>query len=111
MKQEFHIPRPPSVNCLYANGTRRRIISKRYEEWLRHAGYVLNGQDRNTLHGPAIVSMVVNKGRADLSNLEKAPLDLLVKHGVMGDDSQVVGLHMRHEESAGDIMFITVEAA
>lgn len=119
MKLSLHIPRPPSVNALYANVVGKgRIKTKRYKQWIMEAGLIANPQlyqwsDPGLIPftGDVKALILVNKARCDLPNLDKAPFDFLKTMGVYRDDSQVVGFTMLHEPECGDLMFIEVEPA
>ena len=113
MKLSITVPKPPSVNTLYANGRKGRHRTKRYDEWLARAGFALNQQlgGWQALTGPVVAELTCNKGRGDLPNFDKAVFDLFTKHGVFEDDSQIVEFTMRHDPQCGDLMFIEVESA
>jgi Holliday junction resolvase RusA-like endonuclease len=96
VKTVLHLPFPPSVNSLYDGGqhTKRRFISDHYKAWLREAGLVLLTQPArlNRHVGPVEVLYTFSppdKRRRDLFNLEKSVSDLLVKQGVIADDSLI----------------------
>ncbi len=110
MKLELTLPRPPSVNSLYANNKHGRNRTARYNAWLQHAGLLLNQQmnDWEMLTGDVQALLITNKGRADLPNLDKAVFDLMTKHKVYRDDSQITSFYMKHDEQCGDLMFIEV---
>lgn len=80
---------PPPLNGLFANVPGKgRIKSKRYREWLLAAGWDMNGHGH--IAGPFEVCITiapdkVRKG-SDLDGRAKAPLDILVKHGIVEDD-------------------------
>ena len=99
MRLTIAIPRPPSINAMYANnpgkGSKGRFNTKRYRCWLTEAGLHLNRQ----LGGWVMLTGPV-----------KAPFDLMKKHRVYKDDSQIVKFSMFHDEQCGDLMFIEVEA-
>ena len=116
MRLEVHIPRPPSVNGLFRDGgkgDKGRFKTTGYRNWIHHAGLVLNGQldGWQTITGPVKISLTCDKRRGDLQNYDKAPLDLLTRHKVYEDDSQIVDLHLRHDPQCGDLMFIRVDTA
>lgn len=112
MKLELHIPRPPSVNGLYANRSGGRYKTRRYTKWLAEAGYALSPQIRGhkTLTAPCSVALVFDKRRGDLDNYVKGPFDLLTRHRVWLDDDQVEQILLRHDRQAGGIMFVTIDA-
>ena len=117
MKLTLHIPRPPSVNALYANVPGKgRVKTKRYRDWIMHAGLIANPQlyhvrGRNLIPftGDVGALITVNKDRCDLPNLEKAPFDFLKTMGVYKDDKQVIKFTMVHDPECGDLMFIEIE--
>ena len=107
---------PPSANNLFATGKDgRRHISKAYKLWRNSAGWHLKVQVGSVRRFNGNVSVTYEVGRPndrrcrDLANYEKALSDLLVKHGVLKDDSNIVDLRMRW--IAGDGVHITVKEA
>lgn len=88
------MPPPPSVNNLFKNAGRKgRVPTPAYEDWKRHAGWQVKAQRPAPVYGPVSVTIEHGKRRADLDNLNKAPLDLLVSLGVIDDDANVRELH------------------
>ena len=105
------IPKPPSLNNLFANaGKRGRVKTPAYEAWIEEAGYALNRQTAYAppIQGPVYVHISVNKGGADLDNLPKAVLDLLVKHRLIDDDRNVVKLTLLHSPGFNDNAVVTI---
>jgi len=83
---EFHLPFPPSVNDMYVKG---RIISDDYRAWLNEAGYRLNRQKPQLFQPRAVVTIDLDmKRKGDCDNRAKPVLDLLVKGGVLKNDSK-----------------------
>lgn len=89
------LPFPPSTNNLFINTSRGRIRSSKYDQWATEAGWELLRQRPAKAIGP--VSLIFefqagkDKRKRDITNLLKAPEDLLVKHGVIeADDNTVV---------------------
>lgn len=85
----IELPFPPSVNNLYANAGRKRIMTPRYKAWFSLASTAIKGSHRQGV-GPYALAIALkrpDKRRRDLGNLEKAISDLLVEHGVVKDDS------------------------
>lgn len=83
------LPVPPSTNNLFATVGRKRIKSQRYRDWLADAGFYLMQQtfEKGTIIGAYTMDIrVPMKVRADVTNLLKAPEDLLVSIGVLPDD-------------------------
>lgn len=95
---ELTLPLPPSVNGLYANVPGRgRVRSDRYRKWATSAGWDLKAQKPGKVDGDYVLWVWCerpDKRKRDLGNLEKPLSDLLVEHGVVGDDSQCTSLHM-----------------
>lgn len=84
------LPWPPAVNNLFMNVGKRRIRTKRYDAWIGEAWATVLQQRPIPVHGPFNVTIICAKPdrrRRDLDGLAKAPLDLLVKAGVIQDDS------------------------
>lgn len=95
------LPYPPSVNSLFDGGHKspRRFKSKEYCAWIEQAGWVLKAQAHKIkpITGALQVTYRIGKPdnrRRDLANLEKALSDLLVKHKVIADDSDIARLVM-----------------
>lgn len=96
MRSEFHLPMPPSVNGLFANNRRTggRFKTKKYKAWITEAGWMLQSQaHRHHRHTGKVISTLLvrrpDNRRRDIGNLEKAAADLLVRHGIILDDSQI----------------------
>lgn len=102
------MPAPPSVNNLFKNAGRKgRVPTPGYDDWKRRAGWEVKAQRPECVRGPVAVTIVHGKRRADLDNLNKAPLDLLVSLGLIDDDSFVRELHC----SFGDVQGCQVTIA
>lgn len=89
------LPFPPSTNNLFINTSRGRIRSSKYDEWATEAGWELKRQRPPKVVGPVMLSFDFQSGRdkrkRDITNLLKAPEDLLVKFGVIeADDNTIV---------------------
>jgi Holliday junction resolvase RusA-like endonuclease len=87
------LPRPPSVNALFATDfkTRRRFETKEYSKWKAYAGQLVMLQHRPNICGP--ISIIYNFGkmpdkrRRDVMNYEKGVSDILVSMDIIEDDS------------------------
>ena len=91
----INTPFPPSTNNLFINVTKGRIPSARYADWRQAAGWSLKAQRPKSIKGPVILRYQFQEGqdkrKRDIGNLEKAPTDLLVDHGVIeADDNTIV---------------------
>jgi crossover junction endodeoxyribonuclease RusA len=82
---------PPSTNNLFVNkvGGGGRIASQEYRRWRDVAGWELQAQRPVKFKGPVSVTVELcsPNGSYDPDNRLKAPLDLLVTHGVIKDDT------------------------
>lgn len=84
---------PPSLNNIFVNVKRRgRIKSDVYKGWLVRAHFQLRKQTGWHVPGKIRVRMTYSRAetRADLDNLQKPILDLLVQAGRIADDRNVV---------------------
>lgn len=81
---------PPSVNALFFNKTKGRGKTLVYRNWLKEAGVELSRQSRWHVAGKVVVRIWVGTRRGDIDNRIKATLDLLVAHGRIEDDANVV---------------------
>ena len=91
--QTLHVPVPPSVNSLYRNlPGRGRVKTKDYSAWFAHARNIVRLQRPGVVRGQVSMILCVDRQGvgSDLDNRVKALLDLLVKQGVIEDDSKVV---------------------
>ncbi len=106
------LPFPPSVNALYSTNkrTHRRFKSKRYEAWEEGAdAWLLEQSPLPRIKGAfnAVFSFGrPDKRKRDVTNLIKAPEDLLVKHGVIEDDSLAESVLARWDK---DVVGVRVE--
>ena len=65
MKLTFTLPKPPSLNGLYANRKGGRRKTDRYNMWIANAGVLLEGQMPaiyDPHEGDVKVSITLNKG-------------------------------------------------
>lgn len=104
------LPVPPSVNNLFATSGERRHLSKRYTEWRREAGSLLNLAHLPRVAGPYVLDLDFAAGAADLDNLIKPVADLLVAHGVTDDDRDLRELHVRRTFPQPGLVGVTVRA-
>jgi Holliday junction resolvase RusA-like endonuclease len=89
------LPFPPSTNNLFINTSRGRIRSSKYDEWAAEAGWELTRQRPSKVTGPVMLTFDFqsnrDKRKRDITNLLKAPEDLLVKFGIIeADDNTIV---------------------
>ena len=90
------LPKPVSVNRMTANHGNGRIKSKEYRDWQQEAGWKLKAQNPKPVRGRFFLSIGVERGnlRADIDNLAKSIVDLLVKYKVVDDDRNLVAFCM-----------------
>lgn len=95
------LPMPPSANNLFPQlRTGRRVQSTEYKSWVVVAGMALwttlKGSDKLAGRLRAVYTLhFANASRKrDIANYEKAVTDLLVKHGIFADDSQLDDIHI-----------------
>lgn len=93
MKTVFRLTQiPPSTNNLFLNVKHGRIRSQKYDTWLQEAQVDYLRQRPKSVTGPVNITMEFQepKRRSDLDNRVKAPLDFLVKSGVIEADDQTI---------------------
>jgi len=109
----FTLPFPPSLNNCYANGKRGRFRTERYDSWIARAGAEILRQRPKKIAGPVLLTYEFgepDKRRRDLGNLEKAPTDLLVSHGIIAGDHGAVVREIKLRWNADlDGMRVTIE--
>jgi Holliday junction resolvase RusA-like endonuclease len=88
------IPFPPSTNNMFINSKRGRFRSQKYDEWINEAGWEIKRQRPSKVIGPVSLMFEFQDGRdkrkRDVTNLIKAPEDLLVSHGIIEADDQSI---------------------
>ena len=88
------LPFPVSVNAMFADGRSRRVKSDRYRQWHTAAGWHLKQQRPKPVKGQVKLSYEIQEGRdnrrRDLVNLEKGCTDLLVEHGIIEADHDLI---------------------
>ena len=83
---------PPSANALFANKkSGGRFRTKAYNDWIAEAGWRIQMQKPGRIAGRYEIEIAIarpkRRGRFDASNRIKATEDLLVKYGLIEDDS------------------------
>jgi Holliday junction resolvase RusA-like endonuclease len=86
----FELSPPPSANKLFVSpkGTSKRFKTAAYKRWISGELKALIAQRARPVGVRAKVSIVLPAGRADMDNSIKGTLDLLVRAGVLQDDSR-----------------------
>ena len=87
----IELPAPVPLAACFTNVPRRgRVPTKRYLEWQREAMWTIKAQRSRPVKGRVAitVSLVPPDNRArDAGNTDKAVMDVLVKAGIIEDDS------------------------
>ena len=93
----LQLPFPPTTNNLYANADRGRgrFPTKPYKAWRERAAVAIRRQAPVRIYGAVIVNIQLgrpDRRPRDLDNYLKAPLDALVQHELIQDDSKIEAL-------------------
>lgn len=106
MSAVIRLPFPLPLNNLFVNaGKRGRVRSKRYDAWIAGAGWMLVQQHPQPVHGPFRFTMVLtrpDRRKRDLDGTAKCVMDLLVKHGVIDDDSECASIRLSWSDADPD---------
>lgn len=100
---------PPSLNTIFFNVKRKgRVKTPEYSEWLTKCHFELRRQGGWHVPGHVRVrlSYCRSQTKADLDNLAKPVLDLLVQAGRIQDDRNVVELHAAYGQTKGTVIEI-----
>lgn len=89
------LPFPPSSNNMFINGKHGRFRSQKYDTWIMEAGVEIMRQRPSKCAGPVSLKFEFQDRRddrkRDVTNLIKAPEDLLVKCRIIeADDNSIV---------------------
>lgn len=87
------LPFPPSTNNLFFTTKYGRARTQRYDSWIMEAGNEILRQRPKKVTGPVTLSFEFqekDRRPRDISNLIKAPEDLLVKHGIIEKDDNTI---------------------
>jgi Holliday junction resolvase RusA-like endonuclease len=81
---------PPSANALTFNKAEGgRAHTAKYTKWIRDARWALLAQRARPVAGLVRITIEVSRSSgADLDNIAKPAIDLLVAHGILEDDRQ-----------------------
>lgn len=89
--RKIALPFPPPLSACFVNVSGRgRVASKRYKAWTLEALWEIKLQRVKSIHGAVNINvqLVAPDSRArDAGNLDKAICDVLVKAGIIADDS------------------------
>lgn len=84
------LPWPPGVNNLFATYRNRRIPTRRYKAWQEAAAASLAQQPWEPLADRQRIALILtppDRRERDADGYLKAPIDFLVKAGVLAGDS------------------------
>ena len=84
----YLLPYPPHANNLYFTFRNRRVKSSRYRKWIEDAAFSV--RPWRAFYGP--VALLIQLGlpdrrKRDIDGAAKACIDLLVREGIITDDS------------------------
>lgn len=89
---------PPPLSACFKNVRRNgRAATPRYTAWVSEAMHAVRSQKVAPISGDVVAVYQFRRPdlrRRDLGNLEKAVSDLLVKAGLIEDDSLIIDLRM-----------------
>ncbi|MDX9982221.1 MAG: RusA family crossover junction endodeoxyribonuclease [Lentisphaeria bacterium] len=89
MRCAILLPFPPGLNNLFKNIRRGRARTDRYQAWIAEATRQILAQNPQRICGSFRAELRFerpDRRKRDLDGLAKAPLDLLVRAGVIDDD-------------------------
>ena len=100
---------PPSLNNAFVNGAKGRFKSPAYKAWTWVAQADLRNQSGWHVPGRVRVCLLISRAdtKADLDNLIKPVLDLLVAAGRIADDRNVVSIEAEFADILGVRVSIT----
>lgn len=101
---------PPSTNKLYANAGRSRKKTAAYSAWIRGELKALVAQRAKPVPIPVTISILLpDTMRGDASNRIKATEDLLVRAGIIPNDSKKFVRSISISFHSGPMMFVEVD--
>ena len=103
---------PPSVNNLFANGSRGRFTTPAYKAWQDRCEAVILSMKPGRISGPVRLSLVYEDKprRRDLDNLLKPAIDILVKHKIIDGDHRNIVREIRASWGQNRGVTITIES-
>jgi len=99
----FYMPIPPSVNNLFVNASRKRIMSETYKYWRENAlRELLLTQRIPHVSGDVAVFLEIHRNSkvSDLDNRFKAALDAIVEARIIEDDKRIVEISAKWSKTA-----------
>lgn len=101
---EVTVPMPPSANALFANASCGRIKSRKYRDWIKEAGWIVQAARVGRIIGAVKVEIILPSNmRGDPDNRIKPLLDLVTRLGLIEDDAARVirGINVEFGGAAG----------
>ena len=113
-KVTLELPFPVTLNKIWRLGRHGFHKSQQYSAWLKEAGNMINIQKPGRVEGNYCLSVSLcrpDRRKRDLDNIAaKGVNDLLVRHGIVEDDSLCVETSSRWVED-GPACLVVVSAA
>lgn len=113
MTTVIRLSMPPTDNNLFAGNGKRRYRTREYDAWIKEAGWRIAIQrPPKSLAGVSILIEVSDRESTnswDLTNRQKAAMDLLVKHKIIQNDSKPYVRRFVMEWADIDGIRITIE--
>lgn len=108
------LPFPPPLSACFTNAKRvGRVATPRYKSWQTEALWMIKAQRTQPVAGEVSISvgLVAPDNRArDAGNLDKAICDILVKAGIIKDDSNKYVRRLSYEWlSSGDPCVVLIQ--
>lgn len=107
----LRLPKPPSVNSMFATDfkTRRRFKTKVYTNWIKEADEWLVNTVLPTVETEYHLEIILPRTRGDIDNYVKPIADYLVSRGVTPDDKHMRSLSVRRDPHRADCWVRAVE--
>lgn len=108
---KLHLPYPPTANHIWIRAKKGMRKSDAYTLWLNDAGWLAKSQRPGKVIGSYLLSIDAarpDKRKRDIDNLIKPVSDLLMKVGVIADDSLCAEVRARWVKGDAGIR-VTIE--
>lgn len=81
---------PPSLNNLFPSVGRKRVPSRQYAKWLKQMALFFPAADTINQRVSVSITIADKVSKADIDNLVKPVLDMLVRRRILATDSKRV---------------------